>query len=257
MKKLYLFLTTLISVSMFFAIVSCAPSSQSPPQVAPTQPAQTPGTLIPPAPTSQPPSTGTQSTPVTTPSSKVIGNLKVIMDGNIDEWSSRAVKISDPCGDVSDKAASKKGADLKMVWILMAEDYLYVAIQLYDAFDPSLLRNYIIDFDFDNDKLPDFDFGVRPYDWPGRTAGKAWILGFGRTGNKSDWFNENNISIFDIAGVASAWKLDAGIIEMAIPRVTATYKMRDSVTSIVRITDGKIDIDSSGTPFSITLNKDR
>ena len=251
MKYLSSFLIILISVSMLFAIIGCASSSPSPPQVAPTQPTQTPSPITPSA--SQPPATIPQPTPTTPSTPQVEENLKVVVDGNIDDWSSSAFKISDPCGDVSDKAASKKGADLKTVWTFMEEEYLYVAIQLCDAFDPSLLRNYFIDLDFDDDKLPDYDFGLRPYDWESRTAGKAWALVFGRIGNKLDWFNENNISRVNLPEVASAWKLEAGIMEIAIPRVTPTYKMPDSVTAIVRVTDGKLDIDSTGMPFPITL----
>ena len=134
MKYLSSFLIILISVSMLFAIIGCASSSPSAPQVAPTQPTQTPSPITPSA--SQPPATIPQPTPTTPSTPQVEENLKVVVDGNIDDWSSSAFKISDPCGDVSDKAASKKGADLKTVWTFMEEEYLYVAIQLCDAFDP-------------------------------------------------------------------------------------------------------------------------
>jgi len=132
---------------------------------------------------------------------------------------------------------------LKTVWALMGDDYLYVAVQLCDAFDPSLLRNYFIGLDLDKDRLPDYDFGVRPYDFGGRAAGQAWALVYGRTGNKSDWFNENNWEIEEAYQVVAVGKLDAGVLEVAIPR--EVYQIPDTVLALVRVTEGGPNVDST------------
>lgn len=132
---------------------------------------------------------------------------------------------------------------MKTVWALMGDDYLYVAVQLCDAFDPSLLRNYFIGLDLDKDRLPDYDFGVRPYDFGGRAAGQAWALVYGRAGNKSDWFNENNWEIEEAYQVVAVGKLDAGVLEVAIPR--EVYQIPDTVLALVRVTEGGPNVDST------------
>ena len=168
---------------------------------------------------------------------------KIVIDGVLDEWPSHAITIPDSCGDVSDQAKSKKGADLKTVWALMEDDYLYMAIQLCDAFAPSLLRNYFIGLDLDKDGLPDYDFGVRPYDFSGRPAGQAWVLVYGLTGNKSDWFSENNWERREAYPVVALGKLDTGILEIAIPR--EVYQISDTVLALVRVTEGGPNVDST------------
>ncbi|MBC8274858.1 MAG: hypothetical protein H8E40_07815 [Chloroflexi bacterium] len=137
-----------------------------------------------------------------------------------------------------------------MVLALMDEDYLYVALQLCDAFEPSLLRNYFVDLDLDKDRLPDYDFGVRPYDFLVRAAGQAWVLVSGLTGNKSDWFNENNWERKEAYQVVAVGKLDTGVLEVAIPR--EVYQIPDSVLARVRVTEGGPDVDYTKV-FEVTL----
>jgi hypothetical protein len=52
--------------------------------------------------------------------------------------------------------------------------------------------------------------------------------------------------------VIAFWKLDSGLLEMAIPQ--KTYSMSDSVVVLVRATDGNRDLDSTN-PFQVTLAK--
>lgn len=230
-SKFNLFPAILITL-LLISVLGCASQPAPPPIPTPT-------------PTAQP-------TPTPSPTPEKVETKEIVIDGVMEEWPSTAIMISDSCGDVSDQAKSKNGADLKTVWALMEDDYLYMAIQLCDAFDPSLLRNYLIDLDFDKDKLPDYDFGVRPYDFEGKAAGQAWVLVFGLTGNKSDWFNENNWEVKEAYQVTAVGKLDTGILEIAIPR--EVYQMPDSILAMVRVTEGGPDVDFTKV-FEVTLDK--
>lgn len=160
----------------------------------------------------------------------------------------RSAVVSDPCGDVADFAASREGADLKMVWALMDADYLYVVMQLCDSFDSSLVRNYFVDLYANNDLLVDYSIGVRPYEIGGISAGKGWALVYGGT-NSSDW---HTVDQPEAPQVIASWKLDSGLLEMAIPK--KTYNMSDSVVVLVRATDGNRDLDLTN-PFQVTLAK--
>jgi hypothetical protein len=149
----------------------------------------------------------------------------------------RATVISDPCGDVADFAPNKKAADLKTAWALMEEDYLYVAIQLCDTFDSSLLRNYFADLYINNDELVDYSIGVRPYRFENQEAGQAWALVYGGTGS-SDW---DMIAVQEAPEVTAYWELDSGLLEMVIP--TKAYHISDNVQVWFRTTGGDKNFD--------------
>jgi len=155
-----------------------------------------------------------------------IKSKNIIINGVIDEWSSIAVMISDPSGDVSSNATSEKGADLKAVHALMDENYLYVAIQVYGGLDLSLLRNYFIALDFDSDQRDEYHFGVRP-------DGNTWV--FDHTIDKNNWNAESTL------GVVAAGEGDT--IEVRIPR--KEYKIPESILIYCRVTDGESTMDST------------
>ena len=134
----------------------------------------------------------------------------IIIDGVIDKWPPDAAMISDSCGDVAADAKSKKAVDLKAVYALMDETYLYVAIQICDAFDPTLPRNYYITLDFDGDERDEYQFGVRP-------NGKTWV--FDHTIDKNNWDPDST------SGVVAIGERDT--IEVAIPR--GHYEIPSSV----------------------------
>lgn len=170
---------------------------------------------------------------------EVAKEKKILINGVIDEWSSRATTISDPCGDVADYAKSKKGVDLKTVYALMDETYLYVAIEICDVFEPSLLRNYFVCLDFDS-KDPAYhwgDFGIRP-------SGDTWLLRFDPTGTQS------KIRMEDTHGVKAYG--EKNIIEIAIPR--AYYKIPSSVDMYCRVTEGGPDVDQTKW-FEVSLSQ--
>ena len=91
------------------------------------------------------------------------------IDGSIDDWPSGIAMTSDPAKDLIGDAESERGVDLKAVQAFMNEDYLYVAIQIRDVFDLSLLRNYFIAVDGDKDGQDEYQFGVRP-------SGFTWVF---------------------------------------------------------------------------------
>jgi hypothetical protein len=106
----------------------------------------------------------------------------------------------------------------------MDEDYLYVAIQIYDVFEPSLLRNYFIALDFDNDGRDEYHFGVRP-------NGDTWV--FDHTRDKNNWNTE------DTQGVVAAGKRDT--IEVKISR--KYYSIPGSIFIYCRVTEGGPTVD--------------
>ena len=115
-----------------------------------------------------------------------IRSNNIILDGVIDEWPSTIAMISDPSGDVSSDATSEKGVDLKAIHALMDENYLYVAIQVYGVFAPSLRRNYFIALDFNSDQQDEYHFGVRP-------DGNTWV--FDHTTDKNNWNEESTLGV--------------------------------------------------------------
>lgn len=155
-----------------------------------------------------------------------IKSKNIIIDGVMNEWSSVAVMISDPSGDVSSNAGSEKGVDLKAVYALMDENYLYVAIQIYGVFAPSLLRNYFIALDFDKDQRDEYHFGVRP-------SGDTWV--FDHTRDKNNW---NADSTFGVVAVG-----ERDTIEIRIPR--KEYKIPASLLIYCRVTGGGLALDST------------
>jgi hypothetical protein len=154
---------------------------------------------------------------------------EIVVDGVIDEWSARAVMIADPSEDVAG-AASKKGVDLKALYALMDENYLYAAIEVYDVFDPSLLRNYFIDLDLNKDGLDDYIFGIRP-------DGTTWV------------FDPAALNIARQSGNLTAkWSPDGvkccgkgSVIEVRIER--KYYEIPSSILICARVTEGGPDVD--------------
>ena len=138
----------------------------------------------------------------------------------------RTAKVSDPIGDVSSDAKDKRGIDLKAVRAFMDEDYLYVAIQIYDVFEPSLPRNYFIALDFDNDGRDEYHFGVRP-------DGSTWV--FDHRIDKNNWEPE------DTWGVLAAGKGDT--IEVIISK--EDYEIPSSILVYCRVTEGGPTVDQT------------
>ncbi len=142
----------------------------------------------------------------------------------MNEWPSTALMISDPYGDISSNVVSEKGVDLKAVYALMDENYLYVAVQIFGVFAPSLRRNYFIALDFDKDRRDEYHFGVRP-------NGDTWV--FDHTIDKSNWNAESTV------GVVAAGEGDT--IEIRIPR--EEYRIPGSILVYCRATEGGPTVD--------------
>ena len=150
----------------------------------------------------------------------------IIIDGAVNEWPFDAVTISDPCGDISSNVESEKAVDLKTIYALMDENYLYVAIQICDVFAPSLLRNYFIALDFDKDQQHEYHFGVRP-------NGDTWV--FDLTKDKNNWDAEST------SGVVAVGK--GNTIEVRIPR--NDYGVPSSILIYCRVTEGGPTVDET------------
>ena len=149
---------------------------------------------------------------------------KCKIDGSIDEWPSNTAMVSDTAGDVSSEAKDKRGVDLKAVRAFMDEDYLYVAIQIYDVFEPSLLRNYFIALDFDNDGRDEYHFGLTP-------DGSTWV--FDHRIDKNNWKAEKT------SRVLAAAKRDT--MEVLISR--KDYEIPSSILIYCRVTEGGPTVD--------------
>jgi hypothetical protein len=187
-----------------------------------------------------------QATSIPTSSTK---EANISVDGNLNDWPSFKNVISDTCGDVNEKVSNEKGLDLKEVWLLYSEDYIYATIQLCGPFDKSAIRNYFIGFDINEDKLIDYDFGMRNYPSP-----ESWVLIFGKTGDKADWFNEKNCTIREVHDIQYKANMDSGILEIAIPR--KPYNIPDKVLVQVRVTAGGDSVDSIRM-FEVAFNKSK
>lgn len=153
-------------------------------------------------------------------------DTKCKIDGSIDEWPSDIAMVSDPTGDVSSDAKDKRGIDLKAVRAFMDEDYLYVAIQIYDVFEPSLLRNYFIALDYDGDRQDEYHFGLRP-------DGSTWV--FDHTIDKSNWTAE------DTWGVLAVGQGDT--IEVVISK--KEYGIPSNILIYCRVTEGGPTVDTT------------
>ena len=148
----------------------------------------------------------------------------IYIDGVTNEWPSTTLMISDPYGDVSGAAENVEGVDLKAIYTLMDENYLYVAIQIHGVFATSLNRNYFIAVDFNKDAQDEYHFGVRP-------NGDTWI--FDHTIDKDNWNAES------ASGVVASGERDT--IEVKIPR--EGYKIPQSILVLCRVTEGGPTVD--------------
>lgn len=160
------------------------------------------------------------------PTQETEGKNIIIIDGITDEWPSDVAMVSDPAGDVSSDAKDKRGVDLKAVRAFMNENYLYVAIQIYDVFETSLIRNYFVALDFDGDKQDEYHFGVRP-------NGCTWV--FDHKKDKNNWNAE------DTWDVLALGKQDT--IEMMISR--KEYRIPSDILIYCRVTDGVSTLDTT------------
>lgn len=125
------------------------------------------------------------------------------------------------------EAKDKRGIDLKAVRAFMDENYLYVAIQIYDVFEPSLPRNYFVALDFDGDQRDEYHLGVRP-------NGDTWV--FDHTRDKNNWNAE------DTWDVLALGKRDT--IEMMISR--KEYRIPSDILIYCRVTEGGPTVDETG-----------
>lgn len=116
--------------------------------------------------------------------------------------------------------------DLKSVYALMDENYLYVAIQIYGDFAPDLHRNYFVFLDFNKDLKGEWDFGMRP-------DGDTWV--FDMT------IDKNNSNPEKTAGVVAAGGKDA--LEIRIPR--KEYNIPDSIYVWCTVTEGGPHVDAT------------
>ena len=157
------------------------------------------------------------------------------IDGNIDDWPSDIAMISDPAEDLTGDVKDERGVDLKAVWAFMNEDYLYVAIEIYDVFDLSLLRNYFIAVDCDKDYWDEYHFGVRP-------SGRTWV--FDHTVNPNNWVVE---WVLDVAAHG-----ETNVIEVEIPR--KAYEIPSSIFILCRVTEGGPNVDSTEW-FEVSLDE--
>lgn len=149
------------------------------------------------------------------------------IDGNIDDWPSDIAMKSDPAKDLTGAVENERGVNLKAVQAFMNEDYLYVAIQIYDVFDLSLRRNYFIAVDCDKDGQDEYHFGVRP-------SGRTWV--FDHTTDPNNWISE---TAFDVAAYG-----ETNVIEVEIPR--KAYEIPSSIYIYCRVTQGGPTVDSTG-----------
>ena len=148
----------------------------------------------------------------------------IAVDGVLNDWPSTASSFSDPPGDVSNEAKDQRGVDLKSIRALMDETFLYIALQVYDIFEPSLLRNYFLAVDLDNNGLDEYEFGVRP-------NGSTWV--FDHTKDKNNW---NPVTAL---GFSAVGKQDT--IEMKIPR--KEYQIPAKILVRGRVSEGGPTVD--------------
>jgi hypothetical protein len=144
----------------------------------------------------------------------------------VDDWPAFVAILSDPAGDVRRDIKNNSAADLKTVRAFMDEDYLYVAIQIYDVFNFSLLRNYFIALDFDGDNKDEYHFGFRP-------NGETWV--FNHTIDKNNWTAENTWM------VVAAAKQDFIEIMISINE----YRIPSNISLYSRVTDGVTNLDAT------------
>jgi hypothetical protein len=166
---------------------------------------------------------------------KEIKSKNIIIDGIMDEWPPTAAMISDPSGDVSSNVTSPQGTDLKAIYALMDEKYLYIAIQMYGDFSLSLLRNYFIALDFNGDYQDEYHFGIISND-------NVWV--FNHTVNRNNWNTESTPGVVAIRGKDT--------IELRIPR--NIYTIPSKILAYCRVTEGGPTVDSTAW-FSIVQTK--
>ncbi len=147
-----------------------------------------------------------------------------IIDGSIDDWPSDIAMVSDPAKDFTGDVKDERGVDLKAVQAFMNEDYLYVAIEIYDLFDLSLLRNYFIAVDCDKDDQDEYVFGCRP-------SGRTWV--FDHTTDPNNWVVE---WVSDVVAYG-----ETNVIEVEIPR--KAYEIPSSIYIFCYVTEGGPGVD--------------
>lgn len=196
-----------IIILLSYIVSSCSRQEISPPAYSSTQPS------------------AVTSTSITVPTSKEGFDDIIYIDGVMNDWPPTAVMITDPPGDFSSDVKINEGVDLKAVYALIDKDYLYVAIQIYGAFAPSLLRNYFILLDLNNDQQAEFQFGFRP-------NGETWVFNYAK--------DRDNPSVETTSSVAAGINND--VIEAKISR--EEYAIPQSIFIGCIVTEGYAAVDS-------------
>jgi hypothetical protein len=92
----------------------------------------------------------------------------IVIDGKMDDWQGIPPILEDIQGDVRN-AKDKRGVDLRALYAVMDDKYLYFIIQTYDDFTQESLRNFFIGLDYNGDGNDEWHFGVRP-------SGENWVF---------------------------------------------------------------------------------